>query len=191
MHGHGVGLGYWVEPSEKGIPYWLKVTKIQDVRSWIDNEAPIDLRRRLLKILQYDLGHAGYYGERGQCVSYWGPHVDYKPMIPKQPLIALKHPTMVGLDGEDIWEKRRVPLEYVWEDLQAIEANLIDGDQSALDSRSYIDQMPRGGAIGIGERLDSQAPWFSLDEIEREEWHENWYDWRSSIALALSVLIHS
>jgi len=177
IHFHGPALGYWTEQGLEGQPYYGEYKCLIDIRDWVDSERPIDLRRRLMNILSYDLGHAGYYGDRGQCVTFFGPHVDYKSFIPPQPLIALKHPNATA-DGEPIWEKRRVPQENVWEDLRAIEAELEDGDE-----------FPRGGQHGIGERIDSQVPWYSLDEIEREEWHENWYEWRASIALAISVLI--
>ena len=190
IHVHGVAIGYWSLPSESGVDHYYHADKLIDVRDWIDPDRPIDLRIRLLSHLQYDLGHAGYYGEKGQCVTFFGPHHEnMDSFIPPQPQIALKHPSMEGPDGGPIWEQRRVPKEDAWEDLRGIEAELIDGDQSVLDSRSYIEHMPRGGQIGTGEYLTSNAPWYALDEIEREEWHENWYVWRSSIALAIRVLM--
>jgi hypothetical protein len=170
IHIHGFAVGYWTSPLPKGSKEYFHCESIADARSFRHTDMPIILRSKLLVDLQYALGHAGYYGEKGQCVSTWGerPQKDQKDYYkPDQPELWLKHPT-ITCDGEPVWERWQKPDNEIEAELQwSIKAGHI----------------PVSGEITGGDGL---MPWYALEQIERKEFHRNWFPWRETIALVIS-----
>jgi hypothetical protein len=184
IHHHGVALGYWSSRPE-GSNSYIRTDVLADIRSWADPESPITLRQRLLSKLQYDIGHAGWYGDRGQSISSWGDRSCTDGMIPDRPDIYLQHPVETAEDGEPVWYRRSKPTEEDWEDLRAEISDLCGMRADLLDDSEYLsDNLPRGGNSG-----QSLYPWWHMSEIPREEWHLNWLDWRKTCAAVVVSLI--
>jgi hypothetical protein len=163
IHQHGVAIGYWSErPEDMPDDRYVYLQVIQDVRQWADFDQPIILRRKLMSHLQYDLGHAGYYGLRGQCVSAWGDRNHDSGWMPAQPEIALKHPTVTE-DGEPVWELRCKPGSDAFKEIE-------EHNEGKRDMHENI------------------HPWFSIEDVDREEWHINWYTWREAVGIAVRYL---
>ena len=185
IHFHGIALGYWSERQEGNEYYKSKV--LLDIRSFADTDMAVVLRTRLLKELQYDIGHAGWFGEKGQSISSWGDRSTDEKLIPPRPDIYLAHPNLVGLDGEPVWCKRTKPPPETWEDLEC-EIQICTGNRGDLqrDIEHIQRSMPHSGSTGT-----SLFPWWHIDEIKREEWHLNWYPWRKLASEAVLHLIRS
>jgi len=185
IHYHGIAIGHWSSRPHDMTAY-VHVDKIMDVSMLADTDMWITLRRMLLARLQYDIGHAGWYGERGQSITSWGaPHVD-EALIPPRPETYLRHPTM-EVDGEPVWERRTAPEPEDWDDLRGEIARAMGLREELYDDKQYLQEsMPRSGSCG-----ESIQPWYALEEIEREEWHGNWLFWRRAISGAIAELMSS
>jgi len=175
LHYHGITIGYWSEP-QKDCYYQSQV--IADIRTWRYQDAQIVTRDRMMAKLLYDLNHAGWYGERGQCVSQWGS-ISGDRLKPDEPGIWLKHP-IDTLDGEPIWEKRHLE-EGDWHELQ----NIIQ-DWKFLraigEDPPIEDYLPEGKNVGMYQ-------FYPLSKIDTMPDHSTWAPWRETIAGVVLSLI--
>ena len=179
IHIHGIAIGYWSEPQED---CYYHSDVIADIRTWQYEDAQIVTRDRIMAKLLYDLNHAGYYGDRGQCVSQWGA-IGSDRLKPDQPGVWLKHPTL-EYEGEPIWEKRNPGSHESWMELH----NII---QDAMQDKYFGHQEVIWEEVIPNGHVQVFNPWYPLRNIETKPDHTTWYDWRATMAKVVISLISS
>jgi len=181
IHCHGIAVGYWSKPQKT---CYYKSQCMIDVRMWADEQMQIISRDRIMAKLLYDLNHAGWYGDRGQCVSQWGSitdHTDKDYYRPPEPGIWIAHPTMTHND-EPVWEKRKPPDHEIWEELRREISQPLMDERYGHKTIEWRDEIPDGTIVGT-------YPWYSLSSLETMPDHTTWGFWRLTIQAVITALI--
>jgi len=147
IHWHVIGLGYWSIPgSIRGEIYKAKTIKAADKLNTQDSIRAT--RNRLQRIVRYAIGHAGWYGQRGQIVTRMGKIPVEDLDIPPDPV------EMIEVPGETAEPRVRIPGEVPNWEYGPIEDGGITYDDS---------QCPRGGAVINGDIY----PYWHLSECKK------------------------
>lgn len=148
IHWHVIGLGYWSTPgSIDGEIY--KATTLRATDRLNDQGIIRHLRNRLNRIVRYAIGHAGWYGQRGQAVTRMGT-------VPVEDLDIAPDPVeMIEVPGETAEPRTHgIPGEVPnWE--------YAAGDDGYL---GYNDTAcPKSGQVQSGDIY----PWWHLSECRK------------------------
>lgn len=149
LHWHVIGIGFWSEKSTEDQDHIYKSKRIVDCSLWRTLGDIRGSRQRMLRLLRYALGHAGWYGARGQVVTRYGS-------IPVEERDRAPAPTLcIEVPGETPIKRTKGEAEdWMRSELEQF-ASLVD-ENGRLEAKYEI---PRSGNTG-----GSLYPWWHLSE---------------------------